>query len=224
MASCKKDMPPQPANPTSGTTTNPNSESFKAVINSGGTFPQPVNSTAVTTSLDSVINNDTLWACVTETYSVVQGLQEFPLFNPNSSVVYPGNLLQGATLLNATPDVIVVDRAGGTFSIDVLSGGNNLTETVPEVTKSNVIQALNDIIDNAPSDVPANISFLIQEVNSEKELAFALGFLSLPCPGCIPGLHCCLPFCLHVCLNVAFLFGFLLASCWLPFSIAFSIL
>ena len=175
MASCKKDMPPQPSS-TTGTTSNPTSgASFKAVINSGGAFPQPVNSTSVSTTVDSVVNNDTLWACVTETYSVVQGLQEFPLFNPNSSVVYPGNLLQGSTLLNATPDVIVVDRAGGTFSIDVLSGGNNLTETVPEVTKSNVIQALNDIIYNAPSDVPANISFLMQEVNSEKELSFALG-------------------------------------------------
>ena len=116
--SCKKDVPQEPE-PTITTTTTP--ADFSGVVQSGGSFPQPINTQNVTTSVDSIIDNDTLWACVTESYDVVQGLQEFPLFNPNSSVIYPGNLLQGASLLNATPDVIVVDRAGGTFSIDILS-------------------------------------------------------------------------------------------------------
>jgi len=174
IASCKKDVPQEPT-PTPVVTTTPTPANFSAVVQTGGNFPQPVNTQNVTTSVDSIISNDTLWACVTENFDIVQGLQEFPLFNPNSSVIYPGNLLQGATLLNATPDVIVVDRAGGTFSIDILSGGSNVSETVPEVKKSLVIQALNTIINNAPQDIPANISFMMQEVHSEKELALSLG-------------------------------------------------
>ena len=67
-------------------------------------------------------------------------MQEFPLFNPNSSVVYPGNLLQGGSLKNATPDVIVVDRAGGIFSIDMLGGNWNTSATVNQVVKSEVVQ------------------------------------------------------------------------------------
>ncbi|HIA35657.1 MAG TPA: hypothetical protein EYM84_07960 [Flavobacteriales bacterium] len=173
--SCKKDVPQEPEPTTTTTTTTTPPADFSAVVQAGGSFPAPVNSSNVTTSVDSMIDNDTLYACVTETYDIVQGLQEFPLFNPNSSVIYPGNLLQGASLLNATPDVIVVNRAGGTFSIDILSGGNNVSETVSEVTKSKVIQALNDIIDNAPSDVPANISFFMEEVHSERELALKIG-------------------------------------------------
>ena len=172
VVSCKKDpIPPVevPVAPTTG------DADFKTIVQSGGNFPTPVNTTNVTTSVDSIINNDTLWACVTETYDIIQGLQEFPLFNPNSSVIYPGNMLQGASLLNATPDVIVVDRAGGTFSIDILSGGSNISETVTEVKKSEVVQALNNIIINAPSDIPANISFFMEEVHSERELALKIG-------------------------------------------------
>ena len=110
LGSCKKD----PAEIT-----------FQSIINLGGEFEDPINSETKTTTVDTVVYGDSLWACTTDTYNVIQGMQEFPLFNPNSSVVYPGNMLQGASLKNATPDVIVVDRAGGTFSIDIISGGCN---------------------------------------------------------------------------------------------------
>ncbi|MDB4710330.1 thiol-activated cytolysin family protein [Flavobacteriales bacterium] len=159
--SCKKD----PAEMT-----------FQSVIDLGGTFDEPVNSETKTTSVDTVVNGDSLWACTTETYSVIQGMQEFPLFNPNSSVVYPGNMLQGGSLKNATPDVIVVDRAGGTFSIDIISGGWDVTATVDEVVKSKVATALNDIVANqAYSSIPSNISFSLEEVHTEQQLALALG-------------------------------------------------
>jgi len=148
---------------------------FQKVVETGGYFEEAQNSTTKTTTIDSTIIGDTLWACTTDTYSVVQGMQEFPLFNPNSSVIYPGNMLQGASIKNATPDVIVVDRAGGTFSIDIISGGYNVTASVNEVVKSQVVQALNDIISTTSSTIPANISFSMQEVHSEQEMSLALG-------------------------------------------------
>ena len=159
--SCKKD----PAEMT-----------FQSVIDLGGAFDDPQNSETKTTTIDTVVNGDSLWACTTETYNVIQGMQEFPLFNPNSSVVYPGNMLQGGSLKNATPDVIVVDRAGGTFSIDIISGGWDVTATVDEVVKSKVATALNDIVANqAYSSIPSNISFSLEEVHTEQQLALALG-------------------------------------------------
>jgi hypothetical protein len=159
--SCKKD----PAEMT-----------FQSVIDLGGAFDDPENSETKTTTIDTVVNGDSLWACTTETYNVIQGMQEFPLFNPNSSVVYPGNMLQGGSLKNATPDVIVVDRAGGTFSIDIISGGWDVTATVDEVVKSKVATALNDIVANqAYSSIPSNISFSLEEVHTEQQLALALG-------------------------------------------------
>ena len=132
--------------------------SFQSVIDLGGDFEDPVNSETKSSTVDTVVNGDSLWACTTDTYNVIQGMQEFPLFNPNSSVVYPGNMLQGGSLKNATPDVIVVDRAGGTFSIDIISGGWDVTATVDEVVKSKVATALNDIVANqAYSSIPSNI-------------------------------------------------------------------
>lgn len=149
---------------------------FQSVIETGGVFDEPQNVTTKTTTIDSVIIGDSLWSCTTDTYSVIQGMQEFPLFNPNSSVIYPGNMLQGGSLKNATPDVIVVDRAGGTFSIDIISGGWNVTADVTEVVKSQVIQALNDIVSSSSySAMPANISFSMSEVHSEQQLAITLG-------------------------------------------------
>jgi hypothetical protein len=153
-----------------------NSDTFQTILDKGGVFDDPMNSTTKSVTVDTVVNGDSLWACTTETYSVVQGMQEFPLFNPNSSVIYPGNLLQGGTLKNATPDVIVVDRAGGTFSIDILSGSWNISKTVNEVVKSEVIQALNDIVSDASyGAIPSNISFSMQEVHSEQQMALSLG-------------------------------------------------
>lgn len=159
--SCKKD---------------PATMSFQSVIDLGGDFEDPVNSETKSSTVDTVANGDSLWACTTDTYNVIQGMQEFPLFNPNSSVVYPGNMLQGGSLKNATPDVIVVDRAGGTFSIDIISGGWDVTATVDEVVKSKVATALNDIVANqAYSSIPSNISFSLQEVQTEQQMALALG-------------------------------------------------
>ncbi len=150
-------------------------KTFQSVLDLGGEFEDPINSNTKSTTIDTVINGDSLWACSTDTYNVIQGMQEFPLFNPNSSVVYPGNLLQGGSLKNATPDVIVVDRAGGTFSIDILSGWG-LSASVTEVVKSQVASALNDIIYNQTySAIPSNISFSLEDVHSEQQLALSLG-------------------------------------------------
>ena len=92
-----------------------NNLTFNSVIENGGFFEDPINTETKSVVIDTVVEGDSLWACETETYSIIKGLQEFPLFNPNSSVIYPGNLLQGGSLKNASPDVIVVDRAAGTF-------------------------------------------------------------------------------------------------------------
>tara|TARA_B100001939_G_scaffold282549_1_gene251617 strand:- start:47 stop:2023 length:1977 start_codon:yes stop_codon:yes gene_type:complete len=149
--------------------------SFQNVFENGGIFEDPMNSTTKSITVDTVVDGDSLWACSTETYSIIQGLQEFPLFNPNSSVIYPGNLLQGGSLKNASPDVIVVDRAAGTFSIDIVSGAWSNSAYVDEVVKSKVVQAMNDIIYGSSSSIPANISFSMQEVHSEQQMALALG-------------------------------------------------
>jgi hypothetical protein len=151
-------------------------KTFQSVLDLGGDFEDKVVSETKTTTVDTVINGDSLWACTTDTYNVIQGMDEFPLYNPNSSVIYPGNLLQGGSLKNATPDVIVVDRVGGTFSIDNYNGTWTSSATVNEVVKSEVTTAINDIISGQQFyDMASNISFSMSQVHSEQQLALQLG-------------------------------------------------
>ncbi len=149
---------------------------FQSVLDLGGDFDDKVVSETKTTTVDTVINGDSLWACTTDTYNVIQGMDEFPLYNPNSSVIYPGNLLQGGSLTNATPDVIVVDRVGGTFSIDNYNGSWTSSAIVSEVVKSEVTAAINEIVGGQSFyDMASNISFSMSQVHSEQQLALELG-------------------------------------------------
>ena len=71
-------------------------------------------------------------------WDIAGGDGGFALFNPNASVVYPGSLLQGASLGNATPDVISCKRGGGTISIDIKNGSGSTSVALKEITKSSV--------------------------------------------------------------------------------------
>ncbi len=115
------------------------------------------------------------WICTTKTLSVLDGNGQYPLFNTNADVIYPGNLLQGKTLSNATPSPIVVERAGGTISYDLNNGNLSSTFSVDRVSKSTIQDAMNNIIANAGDVVPANFQLQIEEVQSENQLALEMG-------------------------------------------------
>jgi hypothetical protein len=153
-----------------------NSE-FVKVINLGG-IPEKVEKeeevldSSVT---DSNMPDGSIWVCTTKKYSITDGNSEFPLFNPNASVIYPGSLLQGNTLSKASPSVIPVKRAGGTISIDVIDGNLQPAFTVDEVTKSKIAEAANNIISGSTGVVPANFNFTAEEVQSSEQLSIELG-------------------------------------------------
>jgi thiol-activated cytolysin len=153
--------------------------SFDEVIETGGEFEASISSEELVgdTTVNEIIENE-VWNCTTKTYSALApggGNNGFPLFNPNASVVYPGSLLQGNSLKKATPDVIAVDRAGGTISYDLNNGNLSSSFTVETVAKSSIQNAMNQIIANAPDDLPANFVFNFSQVQSEQALAMELG-------------------------------------------------
>jgi thiol-activated cytolysin len=162
-------------------------QTFESVIAGGGSFePAPENRTVDTLSVGESATDDRdtddngslitqRWICTTSTVSVLDGNGQFPLFNTNADVIYPGNLLQGKTLSSATPSPIVVERAGGTISYDLNNGNLSSTFTVDRVSKSSIQNAMNNIIANAGEVVPANFRLEIQEVQSENQLALELG-------------------------------------------------
>ena len=167
--SCKKDDDKKEETPTT----------FSDVIKSGGDFDPVEQSESETGSTEGTeIIDGEVWNCTTTTYSALSaggGNNGFPLFNPNASVVYPGSLLQGNSLKQATPNVIAVDRAGGTISYDLINGNLESSFEVEEVRKSSIQNAMNQIIANSPPELPANFTFNYSQVQSEQALALALG-------------------------------------------------
>ena len=151
---------------------------FEGVVNSGGDFEdftEMEDITVVDEDKDTVVNGEA-WKCTVKTYDIVDGNEDFPLFDPNASVIYPGSLLQGGTLDQATPDVIVVKRAPGVISYDLINANAAPSFNVePELTKSGVATAMNAIISNSPDAIAANFSLTVEEVQSREELALEIG-------------------------------------------------
>ncbi len=152
---------------------------FDDVIATGGEFPVVKNSEeTVSEEASTEIIEGEVWNCTTVTYSALApggGNNGFPLFNPNASVIYPGSLLQGKSLKQSTPDVIAVNRAGGTISYDLVNGNLASSFSVDIVAKSSIQNAMNQIIASSPPDLPANFVFNYSQVQSEQALALELG-------------------------------------------------
>ena len=169
---CKKDPSNTPDPMPEGLT-------FDEVIETGGGFPDPtIESEIISQSTYEEETDTATYLCTTETLSIEDaagGSSGFPLFSPNSSVIYPGNLLQGNSLENATPDIIAVDRAGGVISTDVNDGNIQSSFEVEEVSKSTVTDAINQIINSSTGVVPANFSFQYHNIQSRQQFALEAG-------------------------------------------------
>lgn len=163
--------------------------SFESVIARGGDFPSyPQSRTEEVTSEsepyteeyditddNGVATSTERFECVTKTVSVLDGNGQFPLFDSSADVIYPGSLLQGATLSNSTPSPIVVQRAGGTVSYNLNNGNLNSSFEVVEVKKSSIQNGMNNIIASAGDVVPANFQLEIIQVESESQMALEMG-------------------------------------------------
>ncbi|MEM6964161.1 MAG: thiol-activated cytolysin family protein [Bacteroidota bacterium] len=154
-------------------------DSFRAVIDNGGGFEDPTQQEEATiTDIYQEMVDGTIWECTTETVSIQDGAggnEGFPLFSPNSNVIYPGNLLQGNSLNDATPKIVAVARAGGKISTDVVDGNIQSTFEVDEVSKSEVTNAINNIIAGSTGVVPANFNIKIRNIQSREQFALELG-------------------------------------------------
>ena len=135
---------------------------------------QPVADTTTTgTTLEE--RGDGAWSCTVRRVSMEQYPDDYATFNPNAEVIYPGSMLQGATLVDATPEPVVVARAGGTVVINLVNGSSGVYQHVDEVKQSTVIQAINDILAQNTQIGAARFTYSSSEVQSKEELALTLG-------------------------------------------------
>lgn len=113
--------------------------------------------------------------CTKRTVSIEDGSDDFFLFDPNASVIYPGNLIQGKTIDDATPESIPLLRGSGVISYNIIDGNLNASEPVETISLSAVRDAQNRIIAGATGAVPASFNLSVESVQSRRELALKLG-------------------------------------------------
>jgi len=160
LASCTKEVP----------------QTIEDVITKAG-VPETIVSSSDSMVVEEEFDFASNWKCTTIEVDATEARGDYRTFDPNSEIIWPGNLLQGNSITKATPDPIVVERAGGTFTINLINGSNSMQTqaSVEKVNQSNVVSALNKIISNNSGAIPANFTYIMQEVESREQLALAMG-------------------------------------------------
>jgi hypothetical protein len=112
--------------------------------------------------------------CTRQTVSLTRGYSDYPQFDPNTQVIFPGNLLQGNTLDNATPSGIPVARGPGTVVITLVNGASSASRQLDEVSLSSVYDAMNQIIADNPGDLPARTTYSMERITSREQLGVSI--------------------------------------------------
>ncbi len=137
----------------------------------------PPTQVGESTESDETRDDGSRWRCSRQTVSDENADESYFTFNPNAEVIWPGNLLQGATLTRATPEYIVVDRGPLDISVNLLNGSDTLgvSSYVENPTISNVADAINTILQNNTGITPASFTYNAVSVSSQEEMAAELG-------------------------------------------------
>jgi hypothetical protein len=155
----------------------PGETSLADLIVGAGLYPEeePRDDVLAVDTVPEFQSDGTEWVCTVERHSVVEAPMDYATFDPNAEVVYPASMLQGATLVDATPEPVVVRRAGATVTINLLNGSSGVAQHVDEVKQSTIVQAVNDIIAENTGIIPARFTYRSSSVQSEEQLALSLG-------------------------------------------------
>ncbi|WP_108867585.1 thiol-activated cytolysin family protein [Aquimarina aquimarini] len=119
--------------------------------------------------------------CVTKDVSFDQSDSDFFLLDPNSSLLWPGNLLASRTIQEGAPVSIPIygqSRNPVELRVNVLSGTSSSTyRKVEAPTPGKVQDNLNEILNKyyeSNASFPASFEVSIERIHSEKQLQVAL--------------------------------------------------
>ena len=116
------------------------------------------------------------FSCTTRKVSLEQSADEFITLNPTQEWLYPGALLQGNTIQSGTPTWIGAARGPGVISLALQTGATSeLSESVPEMDRVSVTQAVNKILARYDGATPSNFTISREEIHSQEHLEAMLG-------------------------------------------------
>lgn len=145
------------------------------ILEGAGSFEDFTESYSETDPVESEeYSGNELYFCTRKTVSLTRGYSDYPQFDPNTQVIFPGNLLQGNTLSNATPSSIPVERGPGKIVITLVNGASSASRQLDVVGLGSVYDAMNEIIANNPGDLPARTTYSMERISSREQLGVAL--------------------------------------------------
>ena len=174
---CKKDKP-----------NNEVPQNVVELIQAAGLLPEPppafpersdlisTHSQADTVEVGSNIHI-TEWVCETIKYSASDNPNDFFMFNPLASVLWPGNLVQGKSIESGIPTSIPVSkRQPGNITLTIVSSAGNteMSRTVDKMQLSSVNQAMNDILSGFSGHGYAKYEFDMEFIEDASSLNFKL--------------------------------------------------
>lgn len=124
--------------------------------------------------------DSTTWLVKNVSYSASSDPSTYMMFNPQASVLWPGNLVQGNSIASGVPNSIpIANRAPGNISLAILSGdsagtANKFYRTINQFQFSTVNQAMNSILAGYSGGTPAKYSYSMEQVYSASQLNFDL--------------------------------------------------
>jgi len=121
----------------------------------------------------------TALTCTTQTYSLTSTPNQFVSSDPSSDVLWPGSLIQGASIASGLLNPIPLPRAPGTITLTLASGaGATYSQQIAQPSLSSATQAINDILESYASTdggTPAKFSYRSEAVYSSSQLAIEAG-------------------------------------------------
>ena len=174
-------------------TTTRDGANITTLVDSSGKYPEgPELHDSSITSVDTTVvsNVDSINALITDTSWVEQTIHvsaadnpdQFMMFDPSASTLWPGNLVQGQSIAGGVPQAVpVTDRAPATVFLAIVYGDssgsvNKLYRTVNGPSGSTVTQAMNDILAGYHGGTPARYNFSMEQAYSASQINFTLGF------------------------------------------------
>ena len=119
------------------------------------------------------------YSCTNDNYSLTRNPKEFVAIQPDASIVWLGNLIQGKSHLEvgSLQELSIRKRAPMNVSIDLLRGDNSRRVEEPSLTSSN--RAIGELIDSAIDAghvASSEAFFLSEEAHSSTQASLDLGF------------------------------------------------
>ena len=134
----------------------------------------PAGTKSAKSSEEECFIYNTKWDCVKTRYSASDNPDNFSMFNPLASVLWPGNLVQGASIEGGVPtSVPVTKRQSGNISLALVTQGADnapMFRTVDKMQFSHVNQAMNDILSGFSGTGYAQYSFEMETVRTTEYL------------------------------------------------------